>query len=392
MEACAESLFPRWITSVFSRPRTTTGPSLSRPSVLVHDPVPRFVHVSLDSFFALVEQLQNPELYGRPVVVGRSTVLSASHEAILAGVQPSMRVEAALRVCPAAVVLEGRFALYAEHAEHVRSLLLRYDASVECGGCGDFYLDFAGRHQPRAEFRDSLLRLQMRVLDGTGLSASIGAGSTRAIAAIASRLGGPRGIRIVSPGTERAFLQNLPVDLLPGVSAARAAELAACEVTTIGALARVPRAVLEHRFGRHTGNELWHRARGRDSAATLRYRQGESISRRMMVEGGTRDTEQLAEAITHLCERIGIELDCTRRELKSISLAIRYEDDYSAQQSVRIERRGDKFQDWTLQLFRNLFTRAVGVEHITISVVPRAVRHIPLPCSAPVELPAAVNQ
>src|SRR5262249_23179635 len=159
--------------------------------------------------------------------------------------------------------------------------------------CGDFYLDFAGRHQPLVEFRGSLLRLQMKVVKETGLSVSVGAGSTRAIAAIASRREGPRGLRLVVPGTERLFLERLPVDLLPGVNAARASQLAGCEVTTIGTLARVPRAVLEHGFGKHTGSDLWHRARGRDTSLILRDRRSALISRQMTIEGGTLDLEQL---------------------------------------------------------------------------------------------------
>src|SRR5262249_4471571 len=244
MDACIESVFPRWSTSLLSRARTTTGPSPSRPPVAIHEPVPRFVHISIDSFFASVEQRRNPKLQGRPVVVGRRTVLSCSHEAVLSGVKPNMTLEIALRVCPAALVIKGNFPLYAQYAERVQSVLARYNTSVESGACGDFYLDFAGRHQPLVEFRGSLLRLQMKVVKETGLSVSVGAGSTRAIAAIASRREGPRGLRLVVPGTERLFLERLPVDLLPGVNAARASQLAGCEVTTIGTLARVPRAVL----------------------------------------------------------------------------------------------------------------------------------------------------
>ena len=393
MEACVESVFPQWLTSVFSRSHAVTGPSLSRPSAAVEESLPRFVHVSLDSFFAAVEQLRNPRLQGKPVVVGRSTVLCASQEAILAGVQPNSAVEAALRICPTLVVVAGQFPLYAEYAERVRAVLARCHATVASGAHDDFYLDFAGRLQPFDEFRASLLRLQFEILQDTGLSASIGAGSTRTIAAIASRLEGPRGLKLVAPGNERTFLEQVPAKLLPGVSTARAAELAASGVTTIGALARVPRAVLERGFGKFTGSELWNRARVRD-ASTVSYREErQTFSQQMNIEGGTQDFEELKRAISYLCERIEIDLNRTGSAVRQVSLAIRYTDDFSAQQSVRIESYGDGFQNHAIRLFQHLFTRPVGVERITLSVVPApASKGSRMTSVEPVALAAAVNQ
>ncbi len=393
MEACVESVFPQWIASMFSRARAATGPSLSRPSTEVQESLPRFVHISLDSFFAAVEQQRNPKLQGKPVIVGRSIVLSASREAILLGAQPNMSIEAAIRECPAAIVLDGDFPLYAEYAEGVRSLLARCHASVESGSHDDFYLDFAGRLQPFLEFRASLLRLQLEILQETGLNVSIGAGSTRAIAAIASRLDGPRGLRLVAPGSEREFLEQLPARFVPGVSAARAAELAASEVTSIGDLARVPRAVLESGFGKFTGSELWNRARGRDLAQVSLRDERQSLSQQMTIEGGTQDREELKQAISYLCERIDIELNRLRQEVRRVTIKIRYADDYCAQQSLRIESYETGFQNQAIRLFQNLFTRPVGVERIALSVVakPASVR-MPVKSALPEALCAAVNQ
>ena len=392
MEACVESVFPQWITSVFSRSRTATGPSLARPPAAVQESLPRFVHVSLDSFFAAVEQQRNPKLQGKPVVVGRTTVLSASQEAILAGIQPNISLDEALRICPALVVVNGQFPLYAEYAERVRSLLMRQYADVETGAHNDLYLDFAGRVQPVHEFRASLLRLQLEILQETGLSVSIGAGSTRTIAAIASRLEGPRGLKLVTPGTEREFLEQLPVRLIPGVSTARAAEMAASEVATIGALARVPRAVLERGFGTFTGSELWNRARGRDLARVCQRNNRQVLSQQMIIEGGTQDCEELKRAISFICSRIEIDLNRTNQEASHISLRIRYADDYTAQRSVRIESYEAGFQNHTIHLFRHLFTRPVGIELIALSVLPRPTQRPAVAIGTPEALPAAVSQ
>ncbi|HET9804257.1 MAG TPA: hypothetical protein VFP96_13555 [Candidatus Acidoferrum sp.] len=381
------------MTSWFSHSRAASGPSPSRSSLIDHEPLPRFVHISLDSFFAAVEQKRNPMLQGKAVLVGRSAVLSASQEAILAGIQHGMSVETALQRCPSAVVLAGNFVHYAECAEQVRAILVRQNATVENGENCDFYVEFPGRYQPLVEFRCSLLRLQMRILEETGLSVSVGAGSTRAVASIASRIEGPRGLILVAPGAERLFLEQLPATTLPGVSAPRAAELAACEVTTIGALARVPRVVLERGFGRFTGNELWHRARGRDAAASRQPQERQSLSHQVTIEGGTKDVDELRHTILYVCERIGIELQRSQKGAGSVSLAIRYKDDYSAQQSLRIERFGDGFQKLALRLLRDLFTRPVGVERIRVSVSPRDISTQALVLSqTEAGLPAAVNQ
>src|SRR5439155_8397682 len=202
MSACVESVFPSLSPVSISRPTASTAPLQAKPAANFTGPVPNVVHVSLDSLFASVEQLLNPKLQGRPVLVGRKALASFSAEARMMGVRPMMTIAEALALCPNAVVLPGRYNKYAEHAEKVRQILQTYTPAVEAGSRDDFYLDFGKTNLIGRDFRGTLLRLQTDVLDQTGLSISVGAASTKVVAEIASQIDGPRGFRIVPPIAE----------------------------------------------------------------------------------------------------------------------------------------------------------------------------------------------
>src|SRR5437762_7261774 len=117
MSACVESVFPSLSPVSISLPTASTVPLQAKPAASFTGPMPNVVHVSLDSFFASVEQALNPKLQGRPVLVGRKALASFSAEARMMGVRPTMTIAEALALCPNAVVLPGRYNKYAEYAE-----------------------------------------------------------------------------------------------------------------------------------------------------------------------------------------------------------------------------------------------------------------------------------
>src|SRR6266699_4503786 len=227
-------------------------------------PIPNIVHVDVDAFFASVEQVLNPKLRGKPVLVGRGVVASASYEAKFLGVRTAMSFREALRICPKAVVVPGQYEHYAEFAERARRILESFTPTVETAALDDFYLDFRGTERLYPDFAAALRRLQASVYEGTGLSVSIGAATTKVVAAIASRLERPRGFRIVEPGSEEEFLAPLPVEKLHGIGHAHAKLLEERGIATIGQLRQVPRPALEAAFGEAIGRQIWERARGLD--------------------------------------------------------------------------------------------------------------------------------
>ena len=179
--------------------------------------IPHIVHVKVDELFASVEQVLNPKLRGKAVLVGRGVVASASSEAKLQGVKAGMKLIDAVRLCPKAIVVPGQYEHYAEFAERLRRILETYTPAVETAALDDFYLDFAGSGRVYADFEGTLGLLQAEVLGRTGLNVAVGAGRTKVVASIASRLDRPGGLRIVPPGTEETFLAPLPVEMLHSI-------------------------------------------------------------------------------------------------------------------------------------------------------------------------------
>src|SRR5713226_9662900 len=145
----------------------------------MQDPRPNIVHVDVDAFFASVEQVLDPKLRGKPVLVGRGVVASASYEAKARGVRTAMTFRDAMRRCPEAIVVAGQYEHYADFAARVRRILEDFTPAVETAALDDFYLDFAGTERLYTDFPRTLRRLQMEILKRTGLSVSVGAARTK---------------------------------------------------------------------------------------------------------------------------------------------------------------------------------------------------------------------
>ena len=333
--------------------------------------LPHIVHVDVDAFFASVEQVLNPQLRGKAVLVGRGVVASASYEAKFRGVKTAMNFRDALRLCPKAIVVPGQYEHYADFAERVRRILETYTPAVETAALDDFYLDFAGTERLYPDYEAALRRLQAEILDCTGLSVSLGAACTKVVASIASRLARPRGFHIVPPGTEEEFLAPLPVEKLHGVGHTTTAALAERGVSTIGQLRLIPKPVLKAAFGEVAGTQLWERARGLDGREVLLPSTPKSVSRETTIEGGTIDTEFLGGLLEYLTERLGRTLREYGKQARILGVRLRYVDHYAAHQTLRLLQPTNDERALLVaaqELFRKLFTRRVAVRHLGVSV------------------------
>ena len=333
--------------------------------------MPHIVHVDVDAFFASVEQLLNAKLRGKPVLVGRGVVASASYEAKFRGVKTAMTLRDALRICPKAIVVPGQYEHYADFAERVRGILETYTPAVETAALDDFYLDFAGTERLYPDFEATLRRLQAEILGRTGLSVSVGAGRTKVVASIASRLRRPRGFRIVAPGTEAAFLAPLAVEKLHGIGHIHAEALAERGVSTVAQLRVIPKPVLRAAFGEAIGQQIWERARGLDGREVLLPSTPKSISRETTIEGGTIDTEFLGGLLEYLSERIAKALREHGKQARTIGIRLRYVDHYSANQTLRLARASNDERELLAaakDLFAKLFTRRVAVRLVGVNV------------------------
>jgi DNA polymerase-4 len=325
--------------------------------------IPNIVHVDVDAFFASVEQVLNPKLRGKPVLVGCGRVASASYEAKFRGVRRAMSFRDALRICPKAVAVPGQYEHYADFAERVRRILETYTPAVETAAWDDFYLDFAGTELLYRDYEATLRRLQAEIFGRTGLGVSIGAARTKVVASMASRLERPRGFGMIAPGEEENFLTALPVEKLHGISYGHARALAERGIATIGQLRQVSKPALQAAFGKATGQEVWERARGLDGHQ-VPPAIPKTLSRETTIEGGTIDTEFLGRLIEYLSERIGSTLREYGKQARTIGLRIRYVDHFSAHQTVRLNKpTNDERELLTAakELFGKLFMRRVAI-------------------------------
>lgn len=242
---------------------------------------------------------------------------------------------------------------------------------VETAALDDFYLDFTGTNRLYPDFPAALRRVQSTIHQQTGLSVSVGAATSKLVAAVASRLQRPRGFRIVPPGTEEEFLAPLPIEKLHGIGHVHAATLAERGIHTIGQLRQVPRPALEAAFGEAVGRQLWERARGRDARAVNDPAIPKSISRETTIEGGTIDVAFLAGLIEYLTERIGSTLRGYGRQARSLGLRLRYTDFFSAHRTEKLSPPASDERALlaaAMDIFEKLFTRRVAVRLVGVSV------------------------
>jgi DNA polymerase IV len=331
--------------------------------------IPHIVHVKVDELFASVEQVLNPKLRGKAVLVGRGVVASASSEAKLQGVKAGMKLIDAVRLCPKAIVVPGQYEHYAEFAERLRRILETYTPAVETAALDDFYLDFAGSGRVYADFEGTLGLLQAEVLGRTGLNVAVGAGRTKVVASIASRLDRPGGLRIVPPGTEETFLAPLPVEMLHSIGRAHAGALADYGVATIGQLRRIPKPVLAEAFGAEVGKQMWERARGLDGRESPTATA--CVLRETKIEGGTIDRELLGGLLEYLSERICAALREQGKQGGIVGVRVRYVDHASAQQSMRLVCPTNDERELRLaakELFAKVVAPGVAVYQVAVSV------------------------
>ncbi len=226
-------------------------------------PTARICCLDLDTFFVSVERLLNPELIGKPVVVGaspghRGVVTACSYEVREFGVHSGMPVSEAYRLAPHAVFLPGQFGRYSPYAKEVKAVLERFCPVVRTASIDEFFLDFRGcealYHKVEDRDRDATIERvvrQMReaIQDELGLPASAGIGSTRNIAKMASSRAKPAGVLMVRVGEELSFVRPLPVRKYPGIGPVTEGKLVAEGIETLQDLLDLPPGPLRARFG-----------------------------------------------------------------------------------------------------------------------------------------------
>jgi DNA polymerase-4 len=290
----------------------------------------RIIHIDLDAFFVSVEQVDNPELMGKPVVVGgrperRGVVAAASYEARAFGLHAGMPLIMASRLCPQTIFIEGSFPKYRRASQRFLTILADFSPYLEPLGLDEAFLDVTGFESIYGSIRDMALQIKKRVKAELGLAASIGIAGGKVVAKVASELGKPDGLLEVAAGKERSFLAPLEVAKLPGVGRKTERVLKRQGINTIGELAKTPLATLKAELGIY-GEVLHRHASGIDERKVMPPTEAKSISRETTFAEDTGDRRQLKATLCYLSEQVGSQLRQQAKEARCVILKLRYAD------------------------------------------------------------------
>ena len=335
------------------------------------------MHVDLDAFYASVEQLRKPELRGKPVIVGgagipgeRGVVAAASYEARVFGVRSAMPLSRARRLCASAVFVPCDFAAYREASKAVFNILDRYSPTIEPIALDEAYLDCTGQEALMGAPDKVALRLRDQVKAACGLDLSIGVASCKLVAKVASELRKPRGLVIVRPGEEAAFLAPLPLAKLPGCGPATVARLERLSVRIIGDLAALPDPLLGELFGQY-GRVLGAHARGIDPSPVTPPGDPKSISREITFDRDQVNVAKVRETALGLLQDVGQSLRAHGLSARTVVLKIRYQpfDTQSRQATLAFPTdRDDQLADAFRRLLESQIDRSRPIRLIGAGV------------------------
>ncbi len=290
----------------------------------------RIMHIDLDAFFVSVEQVQNPKLKGKPVVVGgrpdrRGVVAAASYEARRFGLHAGMPLITASRLCPQATFIEGSFAKYRDASQKFMAILADFSPYLEPISLDEAYLDATGFESIYGSIHQMAVNVKQRIKDELGLCASVGIASSKVVAKVACEQSKPDGLLEVAAGDERSFLAPLPVAELPGIGKKTERVLKGLGITTIGELAITPLEALKSHFG-VSGELLYRFANGIDDRKVESPGAAKSISRETTFGKDTKDRALLKATLRYLGERVGASLRQQGKQARCVTLKLRYAD------------------------------------------------------------------
>jgi DNA polymerase IV len=335
--------------------------------------IPAFVrtifHVDMDAFFVSVEELFDPSLKGKPVVVGgqrneRGVVSAASYPARKFGVHSAMPLRTAAKLCPQAIFVNGHPERYRECSEKVFNVLTAFSPQVEMASIDEAYLDMTGTARLHGPPLKAAHKLHKKMKEETLLNCSIGIGSSRLIAKVSSAQAKPNGVLWIVPGEEAEFLAPLDVREIPGVGKVMEAQLHALGIKKVGDLAKLEASELEERFGKW-GLALAGKARGEDAGGWFDTEVGEhtaakSISHEHTYNEDTADVSQLEATLMRLSEMVGRRLREAGLCARTIQIKLRYKDfstiTRAHSRSLPTQLDGEIFEE-ARALFRNNWRR-----------------------------------
>ncbi len=333
--------------------------------------------LDLDAFFASVEQLDHPEWRGKPLIVGgdaerRGVVSTASYEARKFGVHSAMSAAQAKRLCPDAIWTHGHFDRYRELSSRVMTILVDETPLVEQVSIDEAFFDVTPGRYSKESPVDICRRIQTRVA-ALGITCSIGLGVCKSVAKIASEAEKPRGLTVVMPGTERSFLDPLPIKALSGVGQSTEMKLKRLGIHTLGQLARADTRLLERELG-VAGPTLQARAAASERRPVTAWNKKDdpkSVSNERTFAEDLTDKEEILSALDALCAMVARRL--RKKGLAGTTLTVRYKQDACTSKSAqaKLDEPADDeaaFSPLARELFGQIWIEDIPVRLIGVGV------------------------
>jgi DNA polymerase-4 len=296
------------------------------------------LHADVDSFYASVEQRDDPALRGRPVIVGTGVVLAASYEAKRCGIYTAMGGAHARRACPHAVVVSPRMSAYAEASKALFRVFEETSPAVEGLSIDEAFLEVRGVRRLSGSPVEIAVRLRDEVRERVGLPVTVGVARTKFLAKVASAVAKPDGLLVVPPDRELAFLHPLPVERLWGVGEATATRLRDRGITTVGQVARMNEDSLVAMLGRAGGRKLHALAHNRDPRPVQVGRRRGSIGSQCALGRPRRSTEDVDSVVLGLVDRVTRRMRAAGRIGRTVVLRLRFDDFSRATRSYTLPR------------------------------------------------------
>ncbi|MHC4094204.1 MAG: DNA polymerase IV [Planctomycetota bacterium] len=304
------------------------------------------LHVDMDAFFAAVEQLDRPELRGKPVLVGgsptgRGVVSTASYEARPFGCHSAMPMARAVRLCPQAIVVRPRMRRYAEVSRQVLEIAGQFTPLVEPLSIDEAFLDVTGSTRLLGPAGQIARELKRRIREKTHLTASVGLAPNKFLAKLGSDMEKPDGLVIVRSDRVRAFLDALPISRLWGVGKATLPKLEALGVRTFGDLGRFSEMALRNHFG-EAGEHFYRLVRGIDDRGVVPDREAKSISHEVTFSVDIDDYDHLRAVLLGQTEHVAHRLRRHGRLARVVTLKVRLADFSTITRSTTLAAGSDR--------------------------------------------------
>lgn len=293
--------------------------------------VRKIIHIDMDAFYASVEQRDNPELRGKPLVVGGlpqgrgGVVATASYEARKFGIRSAMPSKQALQLCPHALFVKPRFEVYKEVSVRIREIFRRYTDLIEPLSLDEAYLDVTTDKLNIGSAIEIARQIKQAIRDELNLTASAGVSINKFVAKIASDINKPDGLKFIGPSSIEAFMEKLPVEKFHGVGKVTAAKMKNMGLHTGADLKKLSEQELIRHFGK-TGTFYYQIVRGKDNRPVQPHRETKSLAAEDTFAHDLQTFEEMDAELSKIAEIVHGRLERKNLKGRTVTLKVKYSD------------------------------------------------------------------